>query len=464
MMNAEYLEDRSCPQKDSAEHEEYVGAQSVGGREVGEQDGADLLERILSRDNLNRAYKRVRANKGAPGIDGMTIEDALPWLREHREELLESIRQGKYKPQPVRRKEIPKPDGGVRKLGIPTVIDRIIQQAIAQQLVPIYEPLFSDDSYGYRPNRSAQQAIQKVKRYAEQGYTSAVLVDLSKYFDTLNHELLMNLLRKNIHDKRVIELIKRYLKAGVMENGLLVKTTEGSPQGGPLSPLLANIYLNEYDKEMASRGVPVIRYADDIVVLAKSPRAAQRLLESTQRYLEGKLKLKMNVEKSKVVSVYSIRNFKFLGFALGKGKNGVYIRAHAKTLKKAKTKLKELTSRSQGRNVRKVMENVKVYIRGWLGYFGIANMKTTMKEWDGWLRRRYRCYIWKQWKKPRTRADSLMQLEIPEWQAWAVSNCRKGYWHMAKNGHVQRAILKERLVQAGYYSILDRYESAHLCD
>ena len=318
MKKAEYQENLSCLQRDSAEHEGYVGAQSVGGQEGKEQDGADLLERILSRGNLNNAYKRVRANKGAPGIDGMTVEDALPWLREHREELLDMIRQGKYKPQPVRRKEIPKPDGGVRKLGIPTVVDRIIQQAIAQQLTPIYEPLFSDLSYGYRPGRSAQDAILKVKEYAEKGYTQAVLVDLSKYFDTLNHELLMNLLRKNIHDKRVIELIKRYLKAGVMENGLLVKTEEGSPQGGPLSPLLANIYLNEYDQEMVRRGVPVIRYADDIVVLAKSKRAAERLLETTKRYLEGKLKLKMNVEKSKVVSVFAIRNFKFLGFALGK--------------------------------------------------------------------------------------------------------------------------------------------------
>ena len=464
MKNAEYQGNLSCPQRDSAEHEGYAGAQSVGSQEGKEQDGADLLERILNRENLNRAYKRVRANKGAPGIDGMTVEDALTWLREHREELLETIRQGKYKPQPVRRKEIPKPDGGVRKLGIPTVVDRIIQQAIAQQLTLIYEPLFSDLSYGYRPGRSAQDAIRKVKEYAEKGYTQAVLVDLSKYFDTLNHELLMNLLRKNIQDKRAIELIKRYLKAGVMENGLLVKTEEGSPQGGPLSPLLANIYLNEYDQEMARRGVPVIRYADDIVVLAKSKRAAERLLETTQRYLEGKLKLKMNVEKSKVVSVFAIRNFKFLGFALGKGKNGVYIRAHTKSLKKAKAKLKELTSRSQGRNVRVVMQRVKVYIRGWLGYFGIASMKTTMQEWDGWLRRRYRCYIWKQWKKPKTRAKSLMQLGIPEWQAWAVSNCRKAYWHMAKNGHVQRALSKERLAQAGYYSILDRYESLHLCD
>ena len=464
MKNAEYQGSLSCPQRDSAEHEGYAGAQSVGSQEGKEQGGADLLERILSRENLNRAYKRVKANKGAPGIDGMTVEDALPWLREHREELLETIRQGKYKPQPVRRKEISKPDGGVRKLGIPTVVDRIIQQAIAQQLTPIYEPLFSDNSFGYRPGRSAQMAIQKVKEYAEKGYTQAVLVDLSKYFDTLNHELLMNLLRKNIHDKRVIELIKRYLKAGVMENGLLVKTEEGSPQGGPLSPLLANIYLNEYDWEMARRGVPVIRYADDIVVLAKSKRAAERLLETTRRYLEGKLKLKMNVGKSKVVSVFAIRNFKFLGFALGKGKNGIYIRAHTKSLKKAKAKLKELTSRSQGRNVRVVMQKVKVYIRGWLGYFGIASMKTTMREWDKWLRRRYRSYIWKQWKKPKTRAKSLMQLGIPEWQARAVSNCRKAYWHMAKNGHVQRAISKERLARAGYYSILDRYASVHLCD
>ena len=463
-MKAEYSENRSCPQRNSAEHEKYVGAQSAGNQEIGEQGGADLLERILDRDNLNRAYKRVRANKGAPGIDGMTIEDALPWLREHREELLENIRQGKYKPQPVRRKEIPKPDGGVRKLGIPTVIDRIIQQAIAQQLVPIYEPLFSDDSYGYRPGRSAQQAIQKVKQYAEQGYTSAVLVDLSKYFDTLNHELLMNLLRKNIHDKRVIELIKRYLKAGVMENGLRVKTTEGSPQGGPLSPLLANIYLNEYDKEMTSRGVPVIRYADDIVVLAKSPRAAQRLLESTQRYLEGKLKLKMNVEKSKVISVYSIRNFKFLGFALGKGKNGVYIRAHTKSLKKAKAKLKELTSRSQGRNVRKVMERVKVYIRGWLGYFGIASIKSTMQEWDKWLRRRFRMYIWKQWKKPKTRVNNLIMLGMPEWQAYRNGNTRKGYWAVAGSGILTHTITSQRLVQAGYSSTLEMYESLHLCD
>ena len=461
MRNAENLVREGCPQKDSAEHEGYAGAQSGGSRESREADGTDLLERILSRENLNRAYKRVKANKGAPGIDGMTVEDALPWLREHREELLEQIRSGKYKPQPVRRKEIPKPDGGVRQLGIPTVIDRVIQQAIAQQLSPIFEPKFIDGSYGYRPNRSAQQAIRKVKEYAEEGYTTAVEIDLSKYFDTLNHELLMNMVREEVRDKRVTDLIKKYLKSGVFAEGLLVKTEEGSPQGGPLSPLLANIYLNKYDQEMSRRGVKVIRYADDIVILAKSKRAGERLLESSKRYLEEKLKLKLNTEKSKVVSVYAIRNFKFLGFALGKGKNGIYIRAHAKSLKKAKQKLKELTSRSQGRNVRIVMRNVKVYIRGWLGYFGIASMKTTMQEWDGWLRRRIRMYIWKQWKKPKARVGNLMKVGMPKWKAYRNGNSRKGYWAVAGSGILTHTVTNERLAQAGYCSILDLYESLH---
>ena len=463
MKKAEYPGNGGCPQRNSAEHEEYAGARSADRRETEETDGADLLERILDRDNLNRAYKRVKANKGAPGIDGMTVEDALPWLREHREELLDQIRNGKFKPQAVRRKEIPKPDGGIRKLGIPTVVDRIIQQAIAQQLTPIYEPLFSDGSYGYRPGRSAQMAIQKVKEYAEQGYTTAVLIDLSKYFDTLNHDLLMNMVREEVHDKRVIELIKRFLKSGVMENGLHIKTEEGSPQGGPLSPLLANIYLNKFDHEMESRGVHVIRYADDIVVLARTSRAGERLLESSRRYLEGKLKLKMNMEKSRVVSVYSKRNFKFLGFALGKGKDGAFIRAHAKSLKKAKQKLKELTSRSQGRNVRVIMYKVKVFIRGWLGYFYIASMRNTMKSWDEWLRRRFRMYIWKQWKLPKARADRLEKLGVSKYNArkWSYG---KGYWRVAGSPILKTSITNKRLALAGYYSILDRYESLHLCD
>lgn len=457
-MKAEYR--KGYPQRDSVEHEEYAGARSAEARESRERDGADdLLEKILSRDNLNRAYKQVKSNHGAPGIDGMTVEAALPWLRENRDELLQSIRDGKYKPSPVRRKEIPKPDGsGVRKLGIPTVVDRVIQQAIAQQLQPQFEPLFSDGSYGYRPKRSAQQAIRKVKAYAEQGYSHAVEIDLSKYFDMLNHELLMNLLRKQIQDKRVTDLIKKYLKSGVMEDGVRRETKEGSPQGGPLSPLLANIYLNEFDQEMESRGVIVIRYADDIVVLAKSKRAATRLLESCRKYLEEKLRLQLNRQKSKVVSVIARKHFKFLGYALGKNGNGVYIRTHPQSLTKAKKKLKELTSRSRGRNARQVMEDVKVYIRGWIGHFYVADMRRILQGWNEWLRRRVRMYIWKQWKKPRTRVQNLGKLGIPEWQAYQWGNTRLGYWRIAGSAVLNRSVTNEKLAQAGYYDFPARYE------
>ena len=459
-MKAEYADKDGFLQRDSVEHEGYAEAQSAEQMETREQDNAsDLMEKILERGNLNKAYQRVKSNNGAPGIDGMTVEEALPWLKEHREELLESIKGGWFKPNPVRRKEIPKPDGGARKLGIPTVIDRIVQQAIAQVLVPLYEPKFIDGSYGYRPNKSAQMAIQKVKEYAEEGYKYAVQLDLSKYFDTLNHALLINLLRQTIKDERVIQLIKKYLKSGVMENGVCVKTEEGSPQGGPLSPLLANIYLNEFDHEFENRGVKVIRYADDIVLLAKSQRATERLLETSTRYLEGKLKLTVNKEKSKTVSVVAIRNFKFLGFAMGRGKDGYFIRAHAKSLKKAKQKLKELTSRSQGRNVRAVMKKIQIYMTGWLAYFGIARMKNTIAEWNGWLRRRIRMYIWKQWKKPKTRVQNLIKLGMEPWLAYRNGNTRKGYWAVAGSGILSTTITDKRLAQAGYFDILAKYES-----
>ena len=317
-MDAENKE--SCLQRDSAERKGYVRAHRSFNRIWKERDSAepDILGKILNKDNLNRAYKRVKANKGAPGVDGMTIEEAFQWIKEHNHELTEQIRKGHYTPSPVRRVEIPKSDGGVRKLGIPTVIDRIIQQAMSQQLIPIYEPKFSDGSFGYRPGRSAKDAVQRIEEYAEQGYTKAVVLDLSKYFDTLNHELLVNILRRDVKDERVIQMIKRYLRSGVMENGVVVKTEEGSPQGGNLSPLLANVYLNEFDQEFNKRGVPCIRYADDIVLLAKSERASERLLESSTKYLEGILKLKVNREKSRTVSVFAIRNFKYLGFCFGK--------------------------------------------------------------------------------------------------------------------------------------------------
>ena len=439
----------SCLQRDSAERKGYVRAHRSFNRIWKERDSAepDLLGSILERDNLNRAYKRVKANKGAPGVDGMTIEEALPWLKEHKVELLERIRKGHYTPSPVRRVEIPKPDGGMRKLGIPTVVDRIIQQAIAQKLIPVYEPNFSEGSYGYRPGRSAKDAILKIKEYAEQGYTRAVVLDLSKYFDTLNHVLLLNILRRDVKDERVIQMIKRYLKSGVVENGVVVRTEEGSPQGGNLSPLLANIYLNEFDQEFQRRGVPCIRYADDIVLLAKSERASKRLLETSTKYLEETLKLKVNRKKSRTVSVFAIRKFKYLGFCFGKNGKGIYIRVHADAWKKVKGRLRKLTSRSRCGNIRKAMERIKVFMRGWLNYFSIADMKNNIEALNGWLYRRIRMCIWKQWKLPKTRKRKLLGLGLPEWVACEGAYSRKGYWRMAGNGVVHRALTKERLIR-----------------
>ena len=454
----------SCSQRESAERKGYVRAHRSFNRIWKERDSAepDILSRILDKDNLNRAYKRVKANKGAPGIDGMTIEASLLWLRENHKELVEKIRKGKYTPSPVRRVEIPKPDGGTRKLGIPTVIDRIIQQAMAQQLMPIFEPLFAEDSFGYRPGRSAKDAILRIKEYAEQGYTRAVVLDLSKYFDTLNHTLLLNLLRQQVKDERVIQMVKRYLKSGVMENGVVTETEEGSPQGGNLSPLLANIYLNEFDWEFKRRGVPCILYADDIVLLAKSERAAERLLETSTKYLEGKLQLKVNREKSRTVSVFAIRNFKYLGFCFGKNGKGIYVRVHEKSWKKAKDKLRKLTSRSKCGSIVKSMEQIKVFMRGWLNYFSIADMKNNIGDLNGWLYRRIRMCIWKQWKLPRTRMRKLIGLGVDSHYAATIAYDRKGYWFNAGNKAVNWALNKERLINWGFYDLSTAYQSMHV--
>ncbi|MBR2653245.1 MAG: group II intron reverse transcriptase/maturase [Lachnospiraceae bacterium] len=463
-MDAENIRYDGCSQRDSAEHKGYVRAHRSFNRIWKERDSAQpgLLEKILEKDNLNRAFKRVKANKGAPGVDGMTIDQTRQWLKEHNHELTDRIRRGKYTPKPVRRVEIPKPDGGIRKLGIPTVTDRIIQQAMAQQMIPIFEPLFSDGSYGYRPGRGAKDAILKVKGYAEQGYTHAVSLDLSKYFDTLNHTILVNLLRKEIKDERVIQMVKRYLRSGVMENGVVIDTEEGSPQGGNLSPLLANVYLNEFDQEYQKRGVPCIRYADDIVLLAKSERAAKRLLETSTKYLEGTLTLKVNQEKSRVASVFAIRNFKYLGFALGKNGKGIYVRVHPKSMKKFKDRLREYSSRKRCQSIRPSLEKIRVYARGWMNYYGIASMKNPIDGLNGWLYRCIRMCIWKQWKLPRTRKRKLIGLGLPEWVACEGAYSRKGYWRMARSGVLNRALTKERLIRWGFYDLSNAYQSVHV--
>ena len=403
---AENIENNGCSQRDSAEHEGYAKASRSFNRIWKERDSAQpkLLEAILYKDNFNRAYKRVKANKGAPGIDGMTIEEALSYLKEHQRELTDRIYRGKYTPSPVRRVEIPKPDGGVRKLGIPTVIDRTLQQAITQQLVPIYEPLFADGSYGYRPNRSAKDAVLKVKEYAEQGYTFAVVLDLSKYFNTLNHEILINLLRKNVEDERVVQLIKRYLKSGVMEDGVVIDTEEGSPQGGNLSPLLANVYLR----------------------------------------------------------VFAIRNFKFLGFALGRNGSGILVRVHPKSWKKFKSRLKELSSRKCCQSIKLSLGKIKVYARGWLNYYGIASMKNKIDDINGWLYHRIRMCIWKQWKLPKTKKRNLIKMGVHEYYANMAANCRRGHWYCANLTTVKKAMTKERLINSGFYDLATAYQSVHV--
>ena len=463
-MKAENIDNNGCPQRDSAEHEGYAEVRRSFRSIWKERDSAEpeLLEKILERDNLNRAFKRVKVRKGAPGVDGMTVDEAGAYFRENKDELIGKIKRGKYTPDPVRRVEIPKPDGGIRKLGIPTVKDRVFQQAITQKLTPIYEPLFSDGSYGYRPGRSAQEAILKVKEYAGAGYRHTVLLDLSKYFDTLNHELLLNILRRDVHDERVIQWIKRYLKSGVMENGVEHETEEGSPQGGNLSPLLANIYLNEFDKEFERRGVAFVRYADDIVLLAKSERAAQRLLDSSTNFLEKKLKLTVNREKSRVVSVYSIRNFKFLGFALGRNAKGTYIRVHPKSWKKMKSKLKDLSSRRSVQSLKPAFERIKVYMRGWLNYYRVAEMKNNIEDLNGWLYHRIRTCIWKHWKLPKTKRKNLMMLGIPEHYAHIAACSRKAYWFTSATSTVNRALSKERLIHNGFYDLSIAYQSMHV--
>ena len=451
--------DVGCPREDRVEPEGTGEARSTATREHTEESGVEsLFEKVLARDNLNSAFRRVVKNGGSAGVDGMKTTELLDYLKKEGEELLESLRNGKYKPKPVKRVEIPKPGGGVRLLGIPAVFDRMIQQALVQVIQPIFDPKFSDSSYGYRPGRKAQDAVGKSKQYYEEGYKVVVDIDLSKYFDTINHDLLMGYVRQEVQDRQVLELIKKYLKSGVMVNGVKEATEKGSPQGGPLSPLLSNIYLNEFDKEMEVRGHRHIRYADDIAVYVKSKRAGERVLESCRRYLEGKLKLKMNEEKSGTDSPLKA---KFLGFALYELRK-VGIRVHEKALQKLKERLKELTRRNQGRRLSDVLEEVNRVLLGWMNYYALADMQRHVETLSGWLRRRIRMYIWKQWKRVRTRYRNLQSRGIAKEQAWQWANTRKGYWRIAKSPILSSALPDKYLESLGLKNFSQRYQVLHL--
>ena len=447
------------PREGMVEPESSRGARSIATPETAVRDGAgSLMDKVLHRDNLNAAFKRVRQKGGAPGIDKMTVEEMLPYLKEHKEELLSKIRSGKYKPQPVRRVEIPKPDGGIRKLGVPTVIDRMLQQALVQVLQPIFEPTFSEYSYGFRPKRSAHQAVKQAKEYYAQGYTHVVDIDLAQYFDTVGHDLLINMVREEVKDEAVIILIRRFLKSGVMADGLLKPTNEGTPQGGNLSPLLSNIYLSGFDRLLESRGHKFVRYADDCNIYVKSHRAAERVMAGSVAYLEQKLKLKVNREKSKTGSPLKL---KFLGFSLYKVGQKLGIRPHQKSIKRFKDRVRQITSRKRGRAIGQILHELKVFTTGWLGYYSIADMKTHITALNEWLRRRIRMYLWKQWKRISARFGNLKRLEIPEGQAWQWANTRKGYWRIAHSWILTRSLTNEYLASIGYDDISKRYEVLH---
>jgi len=361
----------------------------------------NLFERVLQRDNILKAWQRVRANKGAAGIDGMSIDEFPDWAKSgHWKRVMTELVKGQYKPSPVRRVEIDKPDGGTRQLGIPTVVDRVLQQAIAQVLTPIFDPGFSNNSFGFRPNRNGQQAVKQVHGIIKQGRGNAVDVDLSKFFDRVNHDLLMTLLGREVKDKRLLKLIKRYLRAGVIDNQLYSESREGVPQGGPLSPLLANIMLDPLDKELEKRGHKFARYADDFTILVKSQRAGERVLRSISEYLQNRLKLAVNTTKSRVVKT---TESKFLGFTFRAGR----IQWHPKTLLKFKQQVRRLTNRNWG-----VLFKISQFLRGWINYFGIANCYQLCVELDHWIRRRVRMAYWRQWRKPRTKVRSLMRLGV----------------------------------------------------
>ena len=413
-----------------------------------------LLQRILSRENMQRAWKRVKANRGIAGVDNMSIEAFPVFAREHWENIRQLLLAGTYQPLPVKRVLIPKPTGGNRPLGIPSVKDRLIQQAIAQVLVPIFDPGFSDHSYGFRPDRSAHQAVRKVQQYIKDGYRWAVDMDLEKFFDTVNHDVLMHRVARKVRDKRVLKLIGKYLRAGVVVNGRLQQTPIGVPQGGPLSPLLANILLDDLDQELERRGHRFVRYADDFIILVKSQRAAERVMGSIKRYIERKLKLKVNEAKSRVAITDHIN---FLGFTF----KGTKIRWSDAAFKEFKRRIRKLTGRSWFVSMDYRLKKLAQYLRGWMNYFGISEYYRPIPEIDHWLRRRVRMCYWKQWRWCRTKVRNLLKLGTSLKAAIDVGMSRKGPWRLARTLATQTGMTNQRLKDQGLLSVKELWVSIH---
>lgn len=434
-----------------------VGGRSAGAARTSEgtpRDPDALLERVMSAGNLADALRRVEQNKGAPGVDGVRVED----LRKHLETVGAATREellaGTYRPKPVRRVEIPKPGGGTRLLGIPTVLDRLLQQALLQVLQPIFDPTFSDHSYGFRPGRKAHDAVKAAQGYIEAGYDWVVDLDLEKFFDRVQHDKLMARVARRVQDKRVLRLIRRYLEAGVMCDGVVMHVGEGTPQGGPLSPLLANIMLDDLDRELTARGLRFCRYADDTNVYVRSRRAGERVMASVRGFVEGRLGLKVNEQKSTVDRPWRC---KFLGFSFYRNK-GTRVRIAPKALQRFKDRVREITARSNGQSLTERIRALNSYTGGWVAYYALARTPSVYRDLDGWIRHRLRACQWKQWKRSRTRLTKLRALDLPEWVARQFAFSRKGIWRMA-NGPMNSALGTAHWRVQGLKSLTERFET-----
>ena len=451
---AEKLE--SHPEGSRRNRREYgLGASKVTAkREDSGPEAEQLLEAVVERENMWLALKRVERNRGAAGVDKMTVEQLRAYLRDDWLRIKEELLAGKYQPQPVRKVEIPKPGGkGMRMLGIPTVVDRLIQQALHQALSPLFEPNFSESSYGFRPNRSAQQAVLKAREFVREGRRWVVDIDLEKFFDRVNHDILMSRLARRIKDKRVLRLIRRYLQAGMMSDGITTARREGTPQGGPLSPLLSNILLDELDKELERRGHKFCRYADDCNIYVQSRSAGERVMKSVSRFLERRLRLKVNWDKSAVARPWER---KFLGYSLTWHRES-RLKVAASSVQRLKEKLREIFRRGRGRNLGKLIEGeLTPLLRGWMNYFRLAEVKGIFEELDSWIRRKLRCLIWRQWKRTYARAKGLMRRGLDKVKAWKSATNGRGPWWNAGASHMNAAFPKTYFDRCGLLSLLEQ--------
>lgn len=413
----------------------------------------DLMEQILSRENLQAAIKKVEANKGAAGVDGVTTRQLREYVQKHWPEIKPKLQEGTYKPSPVRKVEIPKPEGGVRILGIPTVIDRLIQQAILQVLTPLFDPGFSPHSYGFRPGKRGHDAVRQARKYIEGGYGIVVDIDLEKFFDRINHDILMSRVARKVKDKKVLKLIRSYLNSGIMVEGIRVRMEEGAPQGGPLSPLLANILLDDLDKELERRGLRFCRYADDCNIYVKTKRAGERVKQSITRYLEKKLRLKVNEGKSAVDRPWKR---KFLGFSFYKQK-AIKVRIAPKSLKRLKDRIREITNPTWSISMNERIQRLNQYLTGWIGYYALADTPSVLEGLEEWIRRRLRLCLWLQWKRVRTRIRELKALGLKKSQAEEIANTRKGAWRTSKTPHLHKALGNAYWQSQGLMSLTQRY-------